>query len=126
MAISSPQFDLTRHDVGAVAVLAAHGELDIAHSPSLAVAIDQILRAGMKCLVIDLCDVSFVDSTGLAVLLNALRRTARRGAQMKLACDVPSTLKLLSLTRLDRDFDTYPNREAALSAFDVTACDVAR
>lgn len=63
----------------------------------------------------------FVDSTGLAVLVQARRRALRRGIDLKLACDVPGTLKVLALTGLNRSFDVYPTSERALEASSSTA-----
>ena len=107
---------VNRFDVGPATVLAVQGELDIARGPALGVRIDEALHACASCLVVDLCDVEFLDSTGLAVLLNARRRTRRLGRQLKLVCNVESTLQLLRLTRLDRDFEVHATLDEALAA----------
>lgn len=99
-----------------VTVLALHGELDIARTPQLRVAINDVLRQEPAGLVIDLCGMTFADSTVLALLINAQRRTTQRGIPMALACDVPRTLELLVLTRLEREFVIAPTREDALHA----------
>jgi anti-sigma B factor antagonist len=103
-------------DTGGVAVLALSGELDILRTPRLRVAINEALRARPAALVIDLCEVSFVDSTALALLLNAQRRATHQGIVMELVCDVARTLELLSLTRLDREFEIHATRPGALAA----------
>lgn len=97
-------------------VLALSGELDIARTPRLRVAINEVLRARPSALVIDLCQVSFIDSTGLAQLLNAQRRATQQGIPLRLACNVATTLELLSVTRLDREFEIHPTRRAAIRA----------
>ncbi len=61
-----PSFDLTRHDVGPVAVLVVRGALDIARSPRLAVAINELLRTKPAGVVIDLCDAA-VEATTAAL-----------------------------------------------------------
>ncbi len=103
-------------DVGPATVLAVQGELDIARGPALGRRINEVLHASASRLVVDLCGVEFLDSTGLAVLLNARRRTRRLGTQLKLVCNVESTLRLLRLTRLDRDFEVHATLEEALAA----------
>jgi len=108
-------FDITCLSAGDSAVVVVCGELDIARSPRLAAAINDVLRTKPAAVVIDLNQVDFVDSTALSVLLNARRRTLRQGIDLRLACEVRSTLRLLALTRLDNDFDVYPTRDAALS-----------
>jgi anti-sigma B factor antagonist len=87
----------------------------MASSPRLGIAITEVLRTNPEALVIDICNVDFVDSTGLGVMLEARRRCARQGAALRIACDVPNTLRLLHLTRLDRDLDIYANRGDALA-----------
>jgi anti-sigma B factor antagonist len=104
-----------------VTVLALAGELDIARTPRLQVAINEVLRARPSGLVIDLCAVTFVDSTALALLLNAQRRATGQGIALQLACDVATTLQLLSLTRLDREFQVHPGCAEAIRAAGSTA-----
>ena len=99
-----------------VTVLALSGELDIARTPRLQVAINEILRAHPRALVIDLCQVTFADSTALALLMNAQRRATQQGIPLRLACNVATTLELLSLTRLDREFEIHSSRRAAVRA----------
>lgn len=101
---------------GGVVVLALSGELDIARTPRLRVAINEVLRARPAALVIDLCQVSFADSTALALLLNAQRRATQQGTPLRLACNVATTLELLTLTRLDREFEIHKSRRAAIRA----------
>jgi anti-sigma B factor antagonist len=101
---------------GGIAVLALSGELDIARTPRLRVAINEVLRARPRAVVIDLCRVTFADSTALALLLNAQRRATQLGIELRLVCDVTTTLELLSLTRLDREFEIHSTRRAAIRA----------
>jgi anti-sigma B factor antagonist len=65
--------------------------------------------------VLDLSDVTFIDSTGLSVLLNGLRRLNRLHGQMMLVCANPTVLRLFHVTRLDSTFEILPTREAALA-----------
>lgn len=102
--------------VGDAVVVSLTGDLDIASSPRVGVALREQLRRRPRCVVVDLNGVGFVDSTGFSVLLNARRGAVRDGVPLRLACDVGSTLKLLALLRLDRDFDVHPTRAAALAA----------
>jgi anti-anti-sigma factor len=99
-----------------VVVLALSGELDIARTPRLRVAISEVLRTRPAALVIDLCQVTFADSTALALLLNAQRRAAQQETALLLACDVPRTLDLLALTRLNREFEIHASRDEAVRA----------
>ncbi len=113
--VSRPPFEISRQDAGQATIVAVRGELDIAHAPKLGLALSEIVREHPALLVIDLCSVEFVDSTGLSVLLNIRRRSVRLGIELRLACDIPATLRLLALTKLDRDFDVYDTVAEAIS-----------
>ena len=58
--------------------------------------------------------VDFIDSTGLSVLLNALRRVTRQQGALALAVSNPTVLRLFEITRLDSTFDLLPDRDAAI------------
>lgn len=97
-----------------VTILVLRGDLDIGRTPRLQVVLNEVLRSQPAGLVIDLCAVSFVDSTGLALLLGAQRRASRQGIPMRVACDAPRTLELLNFTRLIREFEIHPTRREAV------------
>jgi anti-sigma B factor antagonist len=59
--------------------------------------------------------VEFIDSTGLSVLLNALRRVTRQQGTLALAVNNPTVLRLFEITRLDSTFDILPDRDAAIA-----------
>ena len=108
--------EVTRRDGVASSVLVVRGAVDVAQCRRLSAAIHDVLCSGLERLVIDLCGVEFVDSTGLGVLVQARRRALRLGTELKLACDAATTLRVLALTGLDRSFEVYPTPEAALHA----------
>ncbi len=112
-------FEVTRRDTGRLSVLVVRGAIDITRSHRLGSAIHEVLGDGPQQLVLDLCGVELVDSTGLAVLVDARRRALRQGIELRLACDAPRALKVLALTGLDRAFDIYPSSEGAVEACDM-------
>jgi anti-sigma B factor antagonist len=115
--IDSPfGFSAVREDVWPAALIRVVGELDIAGAPRLGVMLSEALRERPARLVIDLNKLELLDSTGLSVLLNARRRAIRAGVELSLVCDVQATLRLLEITRLDRDFNVFASVEAALAA----------
>jgi anti-sigma B factor antagonist len=60
-------------------------------------------------------EVEFIDSTGLSVLLNALRRVTRQQGALALAVSNPTVLRLFEITRLDSTFDIAPTRQDAIA-----------
>jgi anti-sigma B factor antagonist len=87
---------------GDVTVLRATGELDLAGSPRLAARLNDVIWRSTGDVVVEL-DVRMVDSTGLAVLLNALRRLDRTGRRLRVVSMQPSVRRALALTRLARE-----------------------
>ena len=66
--------------------------------------------------LIDLCDVSFMDSTGLGVLMNALRRLEYVDRQLLIACSPGPVRRVFTLTRLSDQFAIFDSAHAALAA----------
>ena len=85
-------------------VLSLIGDLDLASAPRLVSQAGDALRAGAKALFLELENVSFVDSAGLAALLNVLRRATAHRARMVLVGTPPQLRAILAQTRLDREF----------------------
>ena len=69
---------------------------------------------GKTALVLDFTRVEFIDSTGLSVLLNGLRRLTRRNGALSVVCTNPTVLRLFEITRLDSTFDIHDTRDDAL------------
>jgi anti-sigma B factor antagonist len=79
------------------------GELDLGTAPQLKQAIDAYARIG-QTIRIDLRDVTFIDSMGLAALVRAQHRAVGRGAHLELVAPPDHVLGVFTLTRLDRAF----------------------
>ena len=75
-----------------------------------------IVDGGPTSLVLDLTGVMFIDSTGLSVLLSALRQVTHAGGQMAVVCSNPTVLRLFEITRLDTTFDIHAELEPAVAA----------
>ena len=66
--------------------VAVEGEIDIATSPRLISVLNDAVARSEYPIVVDLTKVGFMDSTGLALLLNAHRRVVRRGHGFSVIC----------------------------------------
>ena len=83
------------------------GELDLATVPQLRQAMDAHARSG-QTMLIDLHDIEFIDSMGLAALVRARHRAISRGAKLELVAPPETVYKVFTLTRLDQLFDWVP------------------
>jgi anti-sigma B factor antagonist len=97
-------------------VIALRGELDVATVPELEEALRVAVEEGRTALVVDLLELTFLDSTGLMVLLNGLRRVMRQDGRLVLACTNPTVLRLLDVTGTSATFTIVETREQAIEA----------
>jgi anti-sigma B factor antagonist len=98
--------DVSANVVQGRALLTVAGEVDIATGPRVRQAVIDLLDEGVRDLVIDLRQVSFLDSSGLGVLVGALRRLKGRDGALRLVCSGETILKTFRLTGLGRVFTT--------------------
>ena|SRR2546421_6687526 len=95
-------------------VLGVTGEIDIATAPSLREKLHSLLAEGRANLIIDLDDVTFLDSTALGVLVGVLKRARTEGGELRIVCNQPRVRKVFEITRLDSAFDLCDSVEDAV------------
>jgi anti-sigma B factor antagonist len=99
-----------------VAVLGVRGEVDLYSAPALKHALTQLFEGGSSTVVVDLSDVSFLDSTGLGALVEARVTATEAGGSLPLVCDQERVLKLFTITGLDSVFTMHDTLELALAS----------
>jgi anti-anti-sigma factor len=77
-------FWVTRSDDTAGVVLALHGELDVAAAPQLEKLLEEIRAERHDRVMVELSDLSFVDSAGVSVLIKAKKEAEEDGSQLVL------------------------------------------
>ena len=97
-------------------VVVCRGEVDLVSTAEFRTVIGEQIVEGRVHLVIDLSEVSFLDSSGLGALVAARRKARAFKGSLVLVATHPTVLRLLRVTALDRVFAVHPTREAALSA----------
>ena len=95
-------------------IVAVEGELDLARAPSLKWALIDALEAGRNHLVVDLSATTFMDSTGLGVLVG-VNRSLTTEARLAIVCPRASLLKIFELSGTDGAFAIFPTLEEALA-----------
>ncbi len=83
-------------------VLRPEGRLNMVAAPRLRSAIDRMLEDGSTRLVLDLADVSFMDSSGLGAVITGLKRARQAGGDLRLAAAGEQVQTVMRLTNLDR------------------------
>jgi anti-sigma B factor antagonist len=101
---------------GEACVLTLTGEVDIYTSPVLKSALAAAAADGCTTLVVDLNGVGFIDSSGLGVLVGALRRAREAGGDLRVVSVQDSIARILRITGLDHVFVLHATLDEALEA----------
>jgi anti-sigma B factor antagonist len=83
---------------GSRTVLRVAGEVDLATAPQLRAAIDAAVTSGAPEVCVDLCATTFMDSSGLHVLVEARRRAEETGCDLTLACAPGPVARVIELS----------------------------
>ena len=96
-------------------ILAVEGEIDTLTAPPLEQAVRELLaETGADRLVIDLSGVTFLASSGLAVLIRGAHRAADRALRLRLVTGSRAVRRPLEVTGSDQLFDMYQDVQAAV------------
>jgi anti-sigma B factor antagonist len=110
---------VTRRFAGGVAILELHGRVVLEDGDkNLRDAVDALIAAGQQAVLVDLHDVSYMDSAGIGAVVEVYLRLTHRGGQCLLLRPSPHVRRVLDLTRLSTVIGTYEDEAAALAAFD--------
>ena len=96
-------------------VVAFTGEVDLESSPVAREILLKCLESTSK-VIVDLSEVTYIDSSGVASLVEALQAAKKNGSQFALAAVSEPTRRVLELARLDKVFTLYDSVDEALNA----------
>jgi anti-anti-sigma factor len=94
-------------------LLTVEGELDIATAPRMMAALNEAVADLSRPLVVDLSDCVFMDSTGLALLINARRRMVRRKQGFAIVCPSGPIARVFEIADMVESLRVFPDRESA-------------
>lgn len=97
-------------------LLAVAGELDIATAPRMIAALNDAFVELERPLVVDLSSVDFMDSTGLALLMNAHRRVKRSGHGFAIVCPGGPISRVFEIADMVDRLHVCPDRASAQRA----------
>jgi anti-anti-sigma factor len=89
-------------------ILQLAGEVDMASVPLLHETYGEVCGESGSGLIIDLSGVTFLDSSGLAILISIHEELEARGAQLTILAPTPPVRRLFGLTGLDSVFEIEP------------------
>jgi anti-sigma B factor antagonist len=109
---------LTDRNVDGVDVLDIEGRIVLGEeSNSFREKVKSLLAAGKKKIVLNLQNVTYIDSSGLGTLVATYHSARSQGATLKLANLGSKFKEVLQVTKLMTVFDTYDNEAAAIQSF---------
>ena len=86
---------------GGIPVLSVRGEIDVASAPRFQASVTDLLAWSSDTLIVDMSEVTFIDSIGLGVLIDAEKRSRAANKSLRLVVTQPPVRRLLELTGLD-------------------------
>jgi anti-sigma B factor antagonist len=116
--VSEPPGALFEIDVssaeGDVSVVALRGELDFDEAPSFGRVLEELRADGERKVVVDLSDLTFIDSSGISVLVGAARASAAEQGMLVVAAPTPHVQRVFDIVNLSELLAIEPSLESAL------------
>lgn len=100
-----------------ITVYRVAGDIDINTSPEVKRSFDAAIKDKKEKIVVNLKDVGYVDSSGLATLVEILKNLRGYGGKIKLTNLSPKVMGLFEITKLNKLFDISGEEESALNSF---------
>ena len=97
-------------------MLALRGEIDLHEAPRLREGVHKALERRPGVLFVDFTGVTFIDSSGLAVLIEAMQRLHANGGELALYGIHDTVATIFHIARLDEVFRIFPDEAAARRA----------
>jgi len=105
---------VSKRQMNEAIVVDVSGEVDMMSSPDLRRVLTEALRAKPRVLVVNLANVAYMDSSGIATLVECLQGTRVYGGKLRLVEMRREILDVFELARLDRVFEILATEEDAL------------
>jgi anti-sigma B factor antagonist len=109
------EFTVSTREEGPFTVVEVGGEVDVYTAPRLREAVVTAIDTGSTRMVIDVENVEFLDSTGVGVLVGALKKVRSSGGTLDIVCTQPRLLKIFDITGLDKVFGLHTSVAEATS-----------
>lgn len=107
------ELDISTETAGATCTISLKGEVDVYTSPRLKQELADVVDGGCRQVIVDLEGLSFIDSSGLGVLVSGLRRVKEHDGTLRLVCTKDGILKIFRITGLDKVFPVFETVDEA-------------
>lgn len=111
-------FQIAESKVGSITLLAPKGTLVLGNeTEAFARKVQALLDGGETGIILDLGEVTYVDSSGISALIRSHIAASRRGASVKLVRLTRRVNEVLQITKLNSVFEIYDDLQNALMSF---------
>jgi anti-sigma B factor antagonist len=93
------------------------GDIDINSSPAIRDTFEKGVKEKFMKIIVNLGSVSYVDSSGLATLVEMLKKTRSYGGKLRLSNLAPKVKSLFEITKLEKLFEIFETEEEAIAGF---------
>ena len=108
--------ELETETQGDVVIARVQGELDIAGAPAMGERIHDAMPTSARLLVVDLSDLEFIDSSGVAMLFAVARRLGSRRQKLRVVAESGKPVaRVLEIVEFDRAAPVHDSLEEALA-----------
>jgi len=109
-------FEIAQRADESTPVLSVRGEIDVSTAPELRDRLLSVAQEGYSTVVVDLSEVTFLDSTALGVLVSGLKRFRAAGGDLRLVVTGRSVTKVLEITGLVEVFPIFDTVAGAVAS----------
>jgi anti-sigma B factor antagonist len=109
--------EISEKSVGSVNIISIGGRLDAYAANDVEQKLGLLITAGHVCLVVDLSRLEYISSSGLRVLLAAIKRVKKEQGDIRLACLQPSVKEVFNIAGFTQLFRMFDKEEEAVNSF---------
>ncbi|HUJ19500.1 MAG TPA: STAS domain-containing protein [Nitrospirota bacterium] len=109
--------EITSEMTGTGFLLRLKGDVDMSSSSDVRIALGEVFRQGgkgIRALFVDLSQVRYMDSSGIATLVEAMQTCMKLGARLRLIDLSPAVRDVFELARLASIFEIFPSVDEAI------------
>ena len=115
--MNSMELDITAKVEGDYSIVSVKGEIDLYSSTMLReYMLTTMKQRSSHGLIVELAEVSYIDSSGIATMVEGLQLANKSAIKFKVAGLSPRVLEVFELMRLEQVFDIYDSVEEALNS----------
>jgi anti-sigma B factor antagonist len=108
--------EISTEKIGTGFLVRLKGDVDMNTSPDVRSNLGEVFKqGGAKALVINLSQVRYMDSSGIATLVEAMQNCLKRGMRLRLVELSPSVRDVFELARLASVFEIFPTANEAMA-----------